>query len=278
MNFLKIIKISRPRFWLYEFGMYIVGVAASGGFIQHLHNPLIYIYGFFFLVPANILIYGVNDVYDYETDKKNPRKTDYESLIPPEQHKTVLLYAFVVCIPFIITGIFLSFKTEFSLLLFLFFAIFYSAPPIRAKSKPVLDSIFSASHYVVTAIFGFYISGGHDLVPAAVIAALLWAVAMHAYSAVPDIYYDLAVDIHTIATFFKKSRTIFICTALYITSAYVSFQFFPQVSYLLVIPYIILMMRSLSADEKKLATLYTYFPPLNALVGMIIFFLIALQK
>ena len=29
---------------------------------------------FFFLIPYNLLMYGINDVFDYESDMRNPRK------------------------------------------------------------------------------------------------------------------------------------------------------------------------------------------------------------
>jgi 4-hydroxybenzoate polyprenyltransferase len=33
---------------------------------------------FFFLVPYNLLMYGINDVFDYESDLRNPRKGGIE--------------------------------------------------------------------------------------------------------------------------------------------------------------------------------------------------------
>ena len=35
----------------------------------------------YFLIPANILIYGINDIFDYDTDKLNPKKGTYEAFI-----------------------------------------------------------------------------------------------------------------------------------------------------------------------------------------------------
>jgi 4-hydroxybenzoate polyprenyltransferase len=34
------------------------------------------LFGLYFLIPANIRIYGINDIYDYETDKLNPKKVE----------------------------------------------------------------------------------------------------------------------------------------------------------------------------------------------------------
>jgi lycopene elongase/hydratase (dihydrobisanhydrobacterioruberin-forming) len=79
MRLSRVIRISRPRFWIYELGPYMVGVL--GGLIAnsyigaYFHILLVIIFGLYFLIPANIWIYGINDIYDYETDKLNPKKT-----------------------------------------------------------------------------------------------------------------------------------------------------------------------------------------------------------
>jgi 4-hydroxybenzoate polyprenyltransferase len=40
---------------------------------------------FFFLIPYNLLMYGVNDVFDYESDLRNPRKGGIEgALLDPK--------------------------------------------------------------------------------------------------------------------------------------------------------------------------------------------------
>lgn len=267
----RIIRLSRPRFWLYELGTYFLGVVAGAIFVGQVYSPIVLIYALFFLFPANLLIYGINDIYDYETDKLNPKKTGYEDLLDPSLHKKVFTYIFITNIPFIIFGFFIPFNAFISLILFFFFASFYSAKPIRAKARPVLDSIFSASHYVITAVFGFYLVGGQEGIFLPVLAGLLWAISMHAYSAVPDIEADKKSGIETIATKLGKNKTIILCSAFYFFAGLIVFQYFYW-AILLAIPYLFLMYKSLGANDQKLFSLYKIFPKLNALIGMAIFF------
>lgn len=110
------------------------------------------IFAFYFLVPANIWIYGINDIYDYETDKLNPKKQGYEALVEPKEHKKLWTRILATSLPFLFV-LPLSITTYISFLLFLFFSAQYSATPIRAKGRPVLDSLFSAGHYIATAAF-----------------------------------------------------------------------------------------------------------------------------
>ena len=45
----------------------------------------------FFLIPYNLLMYGVNDVFDYESDLRNPRKGGIEgALLHPKWHRPTL--------------------------------------------------------------------------------------------------------------------------------------------------------------------------------------------
>lgn len=277
MNILRILNISRPRFWIYEFGTYLLGVFAGISYLEQPNYFYIIIFGLFFIFPANLLIYGVNDIFDYETDRLNPKKTGYEDLLDPSLHKKVFFYIFVTNIPFLILSFFVSGKAFVALLLFYFFAIFYSALPIRAKIRPFFDSFFSASHYVVTGVFGYFLVGGEGSIVLPVLAGISWAMAMHAYSAVPDIFADRESGIQTIATKLEKQKTILLCALLYLLSALLVLPYVSYVGLILAVPYLFLMFKSYKAEDAQLFRYYKYFPKLNSLVGMIIFFIIALK-
>lgn len=166
-----------------------------------------------------------------------------------------------------------------SMLAFLFFAGFYSAKPIRAKARPFLDSIFSAGHYVATGAFGYYLVGGQGFPAVPLLAGMAWAIAMHAYSAAPDISADSGAGLRTIATTLGRNTTIILCLALYILSAVLTFPYFGIVSVILGIVYASLMFISLrTKTEEALLKLYTYFPYINGIAGMLVFFSILFYK
>lgn len=277
MNLYRVIRLSRPRFWIYELGTYALGVCAGLYSLEGVNLVLVIFFGLFFLFPANLLIYGINDVFDYETDKLNPKKTGYEDLLVPELHTKVFAYIIASNILFVVASFFVPWQAQLSLLLFYFFAIFYSTPPIRAKARPYFDSLFSAGHYVVTGVFGYYLVGGTGNITLPIIAGLCWAIAMHAYSAVPDIDADKESGIGTIAISLGKQNTILLCALLYTLAALLVHSYLGYFSIVLLLPYLILMYLSYRSDEQKLFTLYTYFPKINSLVGMILFFLVLLR-
>lgn len=280
MRFSRVLSISRPRFWLYEAGTFLVGVAAAyaltGQAEIFLLLPVVAFF-FYFLIPANILIYGVNDIYDYETDRLNPKKANYEALVHPHEHPKLWLWILGTNIPFLLFLYGASVAAIVSFMVFVCCAVGYSMPPVRAKARPILDSLFSAGHYVATGVFGYFLAGGEGFAGAAVIAALSWAMAMHAYSAVPDIEADGAAHLATVATLLGRARTILLCFGFYVLSSILAYPYIGIAALVLGVVYGVLMLLSLYASDARLFAYYRIFPVLNALSGMLLFFLILLR-
>jgi 4-hydroxybenzoate polyprenyltransferase len=199
------------------------GLVAGAGHYSQLKTPLVVLFGLFFLFRPNILIYGINDIFDYETDKDNAKKTEYETLVPPDERATIWRIVLVFNLPFLLLPTQVNQQSVATIAAFLFFSIFYSAPPIRAKTKPILDSAFNVL-YILPGIFGYFLAGGTQLNGALVIAAWCWAMAMHAYSAVPDITADRQNGLNTVATYLGFYGTLVVCTLLYVAAAMLSFR------------------------------------------------------
>lgn len=272
MTLQRIISISRPRFWIYEFGTFAFGAIAAFSSFSNLLNIQTIIFGFYFLIPANILIYGINDIFDYETDKLNPKKVEYEELLEPKDQKKVWWWIVLTNFPFIIAALSLETPAMISFFAFIFFASFYSAKPIRAKARPFLDALFSACHYIATGVFGYYLLGGESFPTLGFVAGILWAVAMHAYSAVPDIKADEDAKLQTIATVLREKGTLILCLMLYGISAYLGSTVLGIGVLMYGLVYISLMIISLKKvgpGGSGLFKIYTYFPYINLVAGAV---------
>ncbi|MBC8048718.1 MAG: prenyltransferase [Chitinophagales bacterium] len=275
----RIVYISRPRFWVYEAGTFALGCMLALRPLEYplfQVTPLYLLFLFYFLFPANLLIYGVNDIYDYETDRLNPKKVEYEALVLPQEHRDLTQWIACTTFPFLLLLAYASPAAIISFSVFLVCAVFYSAEPIRAKVRPVFDSLFSAGHYVATGVFGFYLAGGESLNILIVAAALFWSMAMHAYSAVPDIEADQQSGISTIATYLGATPTLLLCLALYVLAAAFSWPQLGVLSIALGVIYAGLMLVSLKARDEALFEIYKYFPALNFVSGLLIFLYLAL--
>ncbi|HEY0980237.1 MAG TPA: prenyltransferase [Candidatus Paceibacterota bacterium] len=271
MNCITLLRISRPRFWLYEAATFaLIGAVAGAADTAFLSDWRFWTFTLYFLIPANLLIYGVNDIYDYETDRLNPKKGLYEVLVHPDMHSTLWKWIIFTTLPFLFF-IPSSFPLIASFAAFLFFALMYSAKPIRAKAIPILDSLFSAGHYVATGVFGYYLAGGTVFPWIGVIAGMSWAIAMHAVSAVPDIEADTRAGLSTIATLLGKRGTLSLCVILYGVAAVITRDILPLASMVGGFAFIYAMHRMFRArTQAALFREYTYFPLLNTTVGALV--------
>lgn len=172
----------------------------------------------FFLIPYNLLMYGINDVYDYESDLQNPRKGGIEgAVVPKKYHKFLLAWSYLLSVPFVVALCILAPQSIVILLACIFFVIAYSAKGLRFKEIPFLDSITSSLHFVGPLIYALSIIGWPSAAWPAVIAFFLWGVASQSLGAIQDIEYDKKAGIGSIGTAVGEKATVyfsFICYLL----------------------------------------------------------------
>ncbi|WP_138445065.1 prenyltransferase [Sinomonas susongensis] len=166
----------------------------------------------FFLLPYNAAMYGTNDVFDYESDLRNPRKGGVEGgVLDPSLHRATLWFAWGSCVPFVALltagG---SAGSSAVLAVSLFAVAAYSVPVLRFKERPVLDSLTSSTHFVSPAVYGLALAGAQPSAGllAALAAFFMWGVASHAFGAVQDIVPDREAGIASIATLFGARATV----------------------------------------------------------------------
>lgn len=166
----------------------------------------------FFLVPYNLAMYGINDVFDYESDLANRRKGGLEgAVLERGAHRSTLRAAVLLSTPFVVALILLGGSLSWAVLAFSLFAVAaYSVPGLRFKEKPFLDSITSSTHFVSPAVYGLALAGA-EFTPqllALLGAFLLWGVASHAFGAVQDVIPDRASGIASVATVMGAKWTV----------------------------------------------------------------------
>lgn len=166
----------------------------------------------FFLVPYNLAMYGINDVFDYESDLRNPRKGGVEgALLDPRIHRTTLIAAAVSCAPFLVVLVALGDPLSWLVLAISMFAVVaYSAKGLRFKEKPFLDSLTSSTHFVSPAVYGLVLADATFTPQLWLILAafFLWGVASHAFGAVQDVIADREGGISSIATVIGARATV----------------------------------------------------------------------
>jgi 4-hydroxybenzoate polyprenyltransferase len=218
-NFVRLFKVSRPISWINTTFPFAAGYLMLGG-----HVDAHFIIGtLFFLIPYNLLMYGVNDVFDYESDMRNPRKGGIEGAVESKKyHKLILWSATLSCVPFIAAMALLGTGVSFAtLLVVVFFVVAYSLKGLRFKERPVLDSLTSSAHFVGPLVYALSLWAFPAEAWPYVIAFFLWGMASHAFGAVQDIVPDREGNLASIATVFGARWTVRFSLALYLLSCFV---------------------------------------------------------
>ncbi len=174
----------------------------------------------YFLIPYNLAMYGINDVFDYESDLHNPRKGGVEGAVLDRGFHRITLWAAVATnVPFLIALILLGNPLSWLVLAVSVFAVIaYSAPGLRFKERPFLDSITSSTHFVSPAVYGLVLAGA-AFTPGlwAVLGAFfLWGMASQAFGAVQDVVPDREGGISSIATVLGAKAVVWIAAAAYL--------------------------------------------------------------
>ena len=174
----------------------------------------------YFLVPYNLALYGINDVFDYESDLRNPRKGGVEgALLDRSMHRPTLIAAAVATTPFLVYLVIVGSPLSWLVLAVSAFALIaYSARGLRFKEKPVLDSLTSSTHFASPAVYGLVLAGAvfTPQLWALLGAFFLWGIASHAFGAVQDVIADREAGIASIATVIGARPTARLSVIVYL--------------------------------------------------------------
>mgnify|MGYP002761299886 FL=1 len=257
-----LVTLSRPRFWLYLAGPVVVGIAAAAETVPELFVPVGFALFGYFLLPANVLLYGVNDIFDADIDTENPKKTDREA----RWQGSRLVVATVVASGLLAVPLFgLAPTAAWPWLVgFLLLAVEYSAPPARFKTTPLLDSL-SNGLYILPGIAAYAAVAGRQPPVLAVVGAWLWTMGMHTFSAIPDIDPDRRAGIRTTATWLGKRRTYGYVAVCWLAAALAFGGVDPRLGALMgVYPLFVIWVATGSVAVDRA---YWWFPALNTAVG-----------
>jgi 4-hydroxybenzoate polyprenyltransferase len=274
-------KTSRPKFWSYLFGTFLFGFFAG---LQEPNPVALLDWKFillltFFIFPANLFVYGVNDLADEDTDKFNPKKGKQENLLKKSFRKYLLYGVIVVVILSLIIAYAIP-QISLWLIGFMILGGSYSLPPARFKKRPFIDSL-SNIFYAFPGIIGFLINTptlpSIEMIP----ILFIFPVAMHLYSAIPDIEADKKAGLKTTAVLLGKNISLIVCNILWL----VAFLWILNTGYLfpftfILIVYPTLPLLNLNLKKFDINKTYWFFPYINFIIGFIfsIIFVINLYR
>lgn len=258
---------SRPRFWLYLGGTALVGVVWGAESVEAVLDPVAIAVIAYFLGPANLFLYGVSDRFDAPTDADNPRtgedgpEVEYRN---DDRADAAIVASGVLGLP-------LAFALPplgvLALLAFLGLAVAYSAPPIRFKGRPFLDSA-SNGLYVLPGVVGYAAVAGAAPSSLVVLAGWFWTMGMHTFAAIPDVEPDRETGISTTATLLGEMDALTYVIACWVAAAVAGTSHAPILGLLfMVYP---ALGGVVGARDVELERAYRWFAAVNAFVGMVL--------
>ncbi|SFS01001.1 4-hydroxybenzoate polyprenyltransferase [Halomicrobium zhouii] len=260
----RLLRLSRPRFWLYLAGPVLVGLSFGADALTDLVAPLSLALVAYFLLPANVFLYGVNDVFDADVDRANPKKDEKEVRYRGD------VWTLVAVVASLALGVALVAWAPAAarpwLVGFFVLGAAYSAPPLRLKTRPPLDSL-SNGLYILPGAAAYAALTGTAPPLAALAGGWLWTMAMHTYSAVPDVEPDRRAGIETLATVLGRDRALAYCAACWLLSAAAFALLDPRAGLLLLVyPALVAVVELRDVDVDRA---YWWYPGVNAVVGAV---------
>jgi 4-hydroxybenzoate polyprenyltransferase len=177
-----------------------------------------------------IVIFGVNDVYDYESDKHNPRKQGSSlqgQVLEPIYHVRTLKAAKISTAIIILSSLYpfwvmdhfiTALRIPAFALIILLLSWQYSSLPLRLKERPMLDSLANGAGVWLVWACGF---SGHCNVSLRTVfitkkgwALALSASSLHVLGAMADFQSDTAAAQQTIAVFLGQRIAAGFCCLL----------------------------------------------------------------
>ncbi len=272
-------RVSRFRFWIYLAGTYVVGYALGMDTWRDLMAPTYVVFLAYFLLPANIFLYGVNDYWDEKTDRDNPKKSQKENFLEHEDRRKLL--GLLTLVALLSLGLLVALDSALERALFASFlglSYFYSSEPLRLKSKPILD-FASNGLYVMPGILGFHQASGSLPVFPMIMAGVMHTSAMHLFSAIPDIEYDRKAGIATTAVLLRRRASLAVCFSFWaVLSLLVIHLSQYNLASLVVFVYPVIPLVMLVKESLDIDSIYWYWPYINTAMGGGLFFALTMAK
>lgn len=181
---------------------------------------------FFMTLPINFIIYGLNDIYDYESDKRNKRKNLLFGIILKKEYHSLVLKSIIILsiLVLIISFLFLKLITSLLLISMILLALFYSVPPFRFKTKTPLDVIVNGLGYFLPFVLGYTLIKPISSIPNEILYFPVLIMGGYIYSTIMDYREDKQAGHKTFAVRFSK-RTAAITSMIIFLLVFVSSNF-----------------------------------------------------
>ncbi len=200
---------SRPLLYPLVPLIFALGYQAGGGSLADW-SLLEWLFVLALTWPFGMIIYGINDIYDADIDAADARRSRLEGGQHKGNEQKYIWWGVGVAVVALTIMSVIAYGTYGLLFaqLAVLASVTYSVPPLRLKSRPGLDVLFSGVAYVVFVYgAGYWLMQPYAPLPDAVYVLAIFAACLHALGALRDYTVDKTAGATTIAVQFGPRVT-----------------------------------------------------------------------
>jgi 4-hydroxybenzoate polyprenyltransferase len=210
-----LVQVSRPIIWPVLPLVYCLGLNAS-------HAPLsatAIIQIVLLTLPTNLVGCGLNDIYDYESDRRSSRRRAVWGAVVRNEDRPLVYRASLAMIPLIVAGACLTrtWDNIVATISLLLVAWLYSVPPLRLKERPPLDSLANGfGYFLLPFTMGYCLNANPREMPLKFYLLALCVCGVHSLATAADDEADRAAGHRTLAVAFGRRAAVAIAFAAFL--------------------------------------------------------------
>jgi 4-hydroxybenzoate polyprenyltransferase len=214
-----LIQVSRPIIWPVLPLVYALGLTAAHA--EWSAAALVQMAMLTF--PMNLVGCGLNDIYDYESDRRSPRRRAVWGAVVRKKDRPLVFRAVLFAMPPIViaaaaTRNWDNIVATVSLLLV---AWLYSVPSLRLKERPPLDSLANGfGYFLLPFTMGYSLNTNPREMPLKYYLLGLCVCGVHALATAADYEADLAAGHRTMAARFGKRAATGVAFATFLIAGW----------------------------------------------------------
>lgn len=211
---LYLVQVSRPIVWPVLPLVYALGVHAAGAEWDAVAIAQLVTLTF----PMNLIGCGLNDIYDYESDRRSVRRRAVWGAVVSSDERPLVFHACVAMIPIMILGACLTRNRDnvVATISLVVVAWTYSVPPYRLKERPPLDSLANGlGYFLFPLMMGYSLNADTRDMPLRYYLLAMCVAGIHALATAADYDADLAAGHRTLAVVFGKRIAAVLASAAF---------------------------------------------------------------
>ncbi len=212
-----LIQVSRPIIWPILPLVYALGLHSAHATI----NAAVVIQALLLTFPMNLVGCGLNDIYDYESDRRSSRRRAVWGAVVRAEDRPLVFRGTMLMAPLIVLGACLTRNWDniAATIALLLVAWLYSVPPLRLKERPPLDSLANGfGYFLLPFTMGYSLNADPRAIPLKYYLLALCVCGIHALATAADYEADRAAGHRTLAVKYgRRAAAGVACAAFLIT-------------------------------------------------------------